>query len=402
MQMTKKEVIELLKRYEAGECSFIEEAFLDKAYIDMAMAEDMPPRLPDYHKVKRNVFAKLPTQGKKLYRIPSIIRYAAAVILLGGAIWAYTIFQHEGEDAPAAIPGITEATQIKPGSNKAILTIAGGKQIALSQSKTGVIINNSQITYSDGTNVDKSLSPSGRDAAGGEPSPLVRSGRERGVIQTLTATTPRGGQYQFVLPDGTKVFLNAESEISFPSTFNSNTRSVSLKGEGYFEVTKNPGKPFIVTVTGQQQVKVLGTRFNITAYPNESIKTTLAEGSVQLTGLSSNHPSKVIAKNQPVILKPDQQATLLSTGFGVKQVRAKNQIAWKDGLFVFRQTPLSEALTQIARWYNIPVDVQHIPSISINADISKTQALSELLAVLKEGTGINIVFTKERGLFFEH
>jgi transmembrane sensor len=374
MQMTEKEVRALLQRYDAGEATAEETAFLEQAYIRMALEEPMPSGMVDLEKVKNDIFTRLPVSRPRVVRLSFFFRYAAVIAIAGGMTWIYNILQIH-KNPKIAQTSIT-AAQILPGTNKAVLTTAEGMQVPLYEHKGGVAIRQGVATYDDGSMIGSGYTATGKDA-----------------VQHFTITTPRGGQYQVTLPDGTRVYLNADSKLSFPSRFSDTARIVALNGEGYFEVTKHAANSFIVQIDGRQQVKVLGTRFNVSAYPEEELTTTLVEGSVQLSS-----PNE---RTTTVMLKPDQQASLLPSGFTVRPVRARQQIAWKDGLFVFRQTSLPAALKQIARWYDIEVDVRDVPPIVINADISRAQTLADLLAVLKEGTGVNIVFTKERGMFFK-
>ena len=207
--------------------------------------------------------------------------------------------------------------------------------------------------------------------------------------QTATLSTPRKGQYKTTLPDGTRVWLNAESELKFPTQFTGTERLVELKGEGYFEVAHNAKKPFIVLSKGQR-VKVLGTKFNINSYTNEqNTKTTLVNGSVELSN----------DKNTASIrLKPGQQGELNSSKFTTKQVDTDIYIAWTANEFQFEGAPLVEVLRQLERWYDIDVDYSNVPSISVNGTISRQKKLSTVLYTLETITDLQFQLTKERRL----
>jgi len=162
----------------------------------------------------------------------------------------------------------------------------------------------------------------------------------------------RGEEYHLVLSDGTRVWLNSETKLKYPTQFASNIREVELEGEAYFEVTKNPKAPFIVK-TGQMDVKVLGTSFNISAYEDEeTVQATLVEGKVKVTphyGESSN-----------IILSPNDQAVFTKSNneITVREVDASMYSSWKEGVFAFDEEPLDEIMRKLARWYDIKVFFQ--------------------------------------------
>jgi transmembrane sensor len=189
-----------------------------------------------------------------------------------------------------------------------------------------------------------------------------------------TLSTPRGGQYQVVLSDGSKVWLNAASSLHFPTSFTGNQRVVELTGEAYFEVTKNKKKPFFVKV-GDMQVKVLGTHFNINAYSDESsIKTSLLEGSVK------------IAKGKVTgLLNPGEQAVLDNQNdkVEIKKVNMDEVMAWKNGIFQFDGADLTTIMRDISRWYNVEIVYDgEEPMRRFEGKISRTAQLSDVLKIL--------------------
>jgi transmembrane sensor len=262
---------------------------------------------------------------------------------------------------------------IAPGKNTATLTLANGKVINLSDAKTGVVVG-TELKYDDGTNVNSSSLPT----RGISP----RGGEKRSTM--LTASTPRGGTYQVVLPDGTKVWLNADSRISFPSIFMGDKRQVELEGEAYFEVSKiflkKGGRmPFIVMSKGQK-VEVLGTHFNISSYPDErSVKTTLLEGSVRV--------------NDEVVLKPNQQSVLTEKAILVKQVDVNLAIAWTNGDFMFRSEEIGDIMKEVERWYNVVVLYQDdsLATIKFSGNISRYKNVSALLDILQTTGQVHFV-----------
>jgi ferric-dicitrate binding protein FerR (iron transport regulator) len=298
---------------------------------------------------------------------PGWWRYAAAAVLilgLGTAIYLLTP-SHKQEQRLAA--GFKPAVDIAPGRNRATLTLADGTAISLDDAAIGSVArqgNSSIVKLSSGKLVYDLKGAAGTKA------------------QLNTMSTPKGGQYQLTLQDGTKVWLNAASSITYPAVFVDRVRRVQVKGEAYFEVAKNKTKPFIVDVDGQSSVEVLGTSFNINAYSDEGgTKTTLLEGSVRVLGPGGN----------PVILQPGQQA-VVEGGTGVSMragVDTEEVMAWKDGYFQFNGTSLSSVLRQLARWYDVDIDYgTHLPARTFVGEIPRDATLSQVLNVL-EKTGVH-------------
>ena len=242
---------------------------------------------------------------------------AVAAITLG--VWFYYAPRHSGEGRN---PGSAQyVNDIAPGKNTATLALANGKVITLSDAKLGVVIGD-DLKYNDG-------------------SEIASVPRNDEKVRTLAVITPRGGTYQITLPDGSKAWLNAASSIRFPASFSGLVnRKVVLDGEAYFEVSKNKKQPFVVQ-TKNQDVTVLGTHFNVSAYEDEhTVKTTLLEGSVNVNG---------------TILKPDQQSILINNKISVIPIDAQEAVAWKNGEFLFNKEPLGSIMNKISRWYDVEV-----------------------------------------------
>jgi transmembrane sensor len=255
---------------------------------------------------------------------------------------------------------------VAPGGNKAVLTLANGSTIVLDSAHNGVLAKqgNSIINKTgDGKLVYRASATADNE-----------------VPQINTVTTPRGGQYHIVLPDGSDVWLNAASSISYPTIFNGKTRRVEITGEAYFEVTKNAAMPFIVK-SPRAEVDVLGTHFNIMAYADEDVmKTTLLEGAV-----------KIIANGSSGILKPGQQAVLNNKDELSINNDADDEIAWKNGLFQFRGADIRSIMRQAARWYNVDVVFEgKVPVKQYTGRISRNVKASALLNMLKY-TGVNAI-----------
>jgi transmembrane sensor len=292
--------------------------------FDLNADESVDTQNPDqqvlnqvYARIKQQIHPVVPVKKTIKPLWPRFVAAASVVLVVGLGIYFYTT---QGT-APKAGFSLGAAKDIPPGKSAATLTLANGEVIQLSQAKNGVVINAKALVYDDGTEV----------------------GRTQAVTGVQTIATPRGGVYQVILPDGTKVWLNAASSLRFPSTFQGlASRKVDLVGEAYFEVSKNKVQPFVVS-TAKQAVTVLGTHFLISSYPDESVtKTTLLEGAV-----------KVSSGAEEKILVPGQQSVLNSNQLTIQPADVEEVMAWKNGDFVFKSEDLEGILKQVARWYDV-------------------------------------------------
>jgi ferric-dicitrate binding protein FerR (iron transport regulator) len=252
---------------------------------------------------------------------------------------------------------------VAPGRNTAVLTLPDGKAIDLSDSKTGVVIDASSLKYNDGEKL--SISSETGQLSGSK---------------AMRIATPRGGTYQVILSDGSKVWLNAASSIKFPASFRGlKQRSIELEGEAYFEIHKNKMQPFVVT-TRSQRVKVLGTHFNISSYADErNVETTLLEGAVQVCATDQRK-----ATEEQVILKPGQQSVV--SGFNridVKNVDVADIVAWKEGKFVFVRENVRSIMNKISRWYDVDVVYNgDVRNKALGGSVSRFKNVSEVLEML--------------------
>ena len=291
----------------------------------------------------------------------------AAAVLLLLACGTYFLIQdkvkQQSSKTIASIPTLNK--DVLPGRQGAILTLSDGKKVLLDSLGNGIVANQNgtKIILKNGLLV------------------YDKEGKSTGGMVYNTMSTPKGRQYQVRLPDGTQVWLNSESSITYPTLFAGNERKVEITGEAYFEVTKNPKMPFRVKMNGQAEVEVLGTHFNINAYTNEAaIKTTLLEGSVKIT----NGADKAM-------LEPGQQAQLNTANKIriVKSVDIEKIMAWKNGLFNFEGADLDEVMRQLSRWYDIDVAYEKgIPDIEFVGEVSKNVSLSGVLEGL-HGVGVH-------------
>ena len=289
-------------------------------------------------------------------------KYAVAAVLLTLIVGASIIFTFLGKKTDVQrIADLTTAANILPGGNKAILTLDGGREIALDDLKDGKLVEQ------EGTEINKTKGAIIYTAKNLPEKPGT-------PLQFNVLTTPRGGQYFVELSDKSKVWLNAASTIRFPTTFTGAERKVEMTGEAYFEIAPNRSAPFIVTSRGMQ-VKVLGTHFNINAYEDESnIKTTLLMGAIQVTKDSQSN-----------ILHPGQQAQVNAGGIIqiMNNVDTEQAVAWKNGEFQFNIADIESVMRQLQRWYNIDVAYEGKPDIHLVGTISRNVNLSNILKLLE-------------------
>jgi transmembrane sensor len=287
---------------------------------------------------------------------PRIAAAASIAVALSAGIWFYSNKYQ-----------VANVNDIEPGGNRATLTLNNGKTIQLSNAKTGLVIGENNLSYSDGTAIK---TETGATATNGR---LAADN-----LRLTTVSTPRGGTYQVHLPDGTKIWLNAASSLTYSVTPNeTGVRRVKLSGEAYFEVAKDKARPFLVQ-SKTQEVEVLGTHFNINTYDDEPIvKTTLLEGSVRII------PSET-ELNTGLTLKPNQQAILVGGKLMVQAVDATESISWKNGKFTFDREEISSIMRKVARWYNVQVVYQgNLNGIKLTGSVSRFENVSKLLEVLE-------------------
>lgn len=301
------------------------------------------------------------------------IQWAAAAMLIllavSGYWWYHTSPSNRGMVIHPPLPDLL------PGSNKAILTLGNGSTILLDSSRKGELAQqsgatifksgNGQIAYEKTAEASHSKSSEGHMHAGQDHSPVYN-----------TLTTPRGGQYKLVLSDGTGVWLNAASSITFPTAFTGRERNVQVTGEVYFEVAKNSLMPFRVQAK-EMEVTVLGTQFDISVYEDESTcNTTLLEGAV-----------KISTGDKQGLLQPGQQAQLNEKGHFkiVPAVDTDAVMAWKNGYFSFHHTDLKTVMRQLARWYDVSIEYRgDVPDMKFGGNIPRSANASQVLHMLEE------------------
>lgn len=306
------------------------------------------------------------SEPPRLRRLRKWLPYAAALFIAASAVTYFFLGERSNQE-PEIVNLKTD--DIAPGGNRAQLTLANGQTIDLSEEQGGIIISN-RITYLDGSDVVEERK---RAKEQGKDSP---SGTEKDKLTTnyYVLTTPKGGTYRLTLSDGSKVWLNAASTLKYPSQFSDNERIVELEGEGYFDIAKDAKRPFKVRSKGQE-IEVLGTGFNVSAYPDDpETKTTLVEGAIQVINLAS----KIVNR-----LSPGEQSMTQEATTTVRQVDPNHYTAWKDGRFYFDHTPFDEMIAQVARWYNIEVVYRKdIPKETFTGEMGRDLTLQAMLNLL--------------------
>jgi transmembrane sensor len=321
-----------------------------------------------YTNIKESIssYEHLRIKHRRQFILYKLAIAATVLLVISAGIWFYSS-NHKATAPKNVNPEAGMASIISPGRNKAILTLADGSRLSLTDSIDGKIADQGAIKISkEGgmlvyTNTDQLL-----------PSAEMMN----------TISTPRGGQYQVKLPDGTRVWLNAASSLKYPTVFNGKERMVQLSGEGYFEVAKNKDKPFKVLVTSaktagkEQVVEVLGTHFNLNGYEDEpEIRTTLLEGSVRV---SSSFTKKRL------ILSPGQESRFNNGNIAVENVNTAEAVAWKNGLFVFGNERIESIMRRVARWYDLEIRYEgKVTDEIFVGSVSRYENVSDILKPLQ-------------------
>lgn len=370
--MQDKQIIELINKYHDGTISPEGRTILESWYLKQASVNnyDLSKKDIDHNLeiIEKGLPLKYNTSLAMLW--PRSIAVAAILICISFGMYFYINYN---DDPNNGYVDIEIKKEIVPGSNKAILTLADGSKISLTDANSGDLVKENGIKITK--------------TADGQLVYEVRQTKEtqtdgsdyKDKITYNTLETPRGGQYQIILPDGSKVWLNAASILRYPSNFASHKeRKVELYGEAYFEVFKDKLHPFIVR-TNKQEIKVLGTHFNISAYSDESqVKTTLLEGSVMVYNPDIN--------GDKVKLIPGQQSVSDGKSIKVNSVDLEGVIAWKNGYFRFDDESLESIMSKISRWYNVDINWQDesVKSELFAAVTTRFVNVSNLLKMLEQ------------------
>jgi transmembrane sensor len=375
--MNREQAKELLDKYNNGSADARERALLEnwflqessKTHMDDDQGKFLLLKAQIWEETLRNAGLSTKRRGKKFRLWPSIAA-SVAIIGLAGALFFYFTSNKQ----PVAIR--MSSRDVAPGGTKATLTLSNGKQISLTDAENGSLAQQSgvKITKLADGQIVYSISSETEVSA------------DKQSIQENTISTPNGGKYAVILPDGSKVTLNAASSLTFPTAFSGGLREVKLDGEAYFEVAKNKNMPFIVS-SPLQKVRVLGTHFNINAYSDErTVRTTLVEGSVEV---STAAVSEVIVPGQQTEIGRNNLNKISK-----KHVDVDAETAWKDDVFSFDNADVKSVMRQISRWYDVEViyigqfpDEQFVGEISRKSNLSKVAKILELNNIRLEITG---------------
>ncbi len=358
----------LLEKYRQGTCSDTEKQLLAELFEQWHAEDNIQLTDAEQATAEAEMWARLRQQLKPVRRFP-VLKVAAAAVILAVLSFSTYYFLVKEDLAPEQQ---LQVNDVAPGGDKALLKLSNGRTVELRGDKNGIIVGAQGITYADGS-----------DALGGKDQLDDHQVRPANVI-----TTPPGGQYQMTLPDGSKVWLNAASSLSYPSRFGESERRVYLTGEAYFEVAHADGLRFVVE-TAHQEVNVLGTHFNVNVYEDEPLsRTTLLAGRVEVLNRETQKAQALL---------PGQQSELNGDKIAVKEVNAEEYIAWKDGSFQFNDTDLKSVMRQLSRWYNVEVvGLDRLPENRYNGKLPKDINLSKVLQVLELTSGLKFTINGER------
>ncbi|RZK59507.1 MAG: DUF4974 domain-containing protein [Pedobacter sp.] len=380
----KKNLENIIKKYVAGLATTEEISFLERYYDYLEKGENILDKITSSEFIELEdsnyeaIQAKI-EESKSNRKLIPFYRYAAAAIVL--LSFGTGFFYLANRKTVAVINPIAKekVLDIKPGVDKAILTLADGSKVILDENTDRKIVEKNGLIISK--------------TKDGQLIYTVSAVTDNKTIAYNTIQTAKGNQYQVRLPDGTRVWLNASSSLRYPETFFGNQRKVELTGEGYFEVAKDKVHPFIVkTISAlngvSQDVQVLGTHFNINSYMDEKvIKTTLLEGAVNVSNEKTTRT-----------LKPGEQSQLDANHISIIDADTDDETAWKNGLFRFNNSSLTIILNQLERWYDIKIDYSTVPNKRFNGMVPRKANISQVLKMLELTGNIGFKIEENRQL----
>lgn len=354
----------------AGELkSYLLQRFREEEQLPVAQHDVLAERL--LQNIHRQIIPAAAPVVPLYRRIWKRVAVAAMIAVTLGAGYLMLTRQQAENVEVAALPASRFGNEVAPGTNKAKLVLGNGEEILLEETADGAIVapENEHIYKRDAELV------------------YDRTNGRASATATNILSTPNGGQYKVVLSDGTRVWLNAASSLAYPAAFSGNKREVVLTGEAYFEVAKDEGKPFLVTVN-DMQVQVLGTHFNVKAYANDKhIMTTLLEGAVRVKKGTGS-----------VMLLPGQQASLNKQDGVLRSATGDPELAlaWKNGLLAFKNDALRDVMHTISRWYDVEVVYEagiDKEAIHVSGAMRKQEYISKALEILELTAGIHFKVT---------
>jgi transmembrane sensor len=334
----------------------------------LAANEHIPTDFTPYEHIARDI-SGLDRAPMRRARVLSLLRprwVAAAAFILIAGYGAFTLLRK-----PADKPQVAQQIDVQPGREGAILTRGDGSTVVLDSLHAGEItehngarmqVQQGQVSYANAT-----------------------ASNAENVYNTIT--TPNARTFHLLLQDGTEIWLNAGSSVTYPVVFTGKERKVKITGEAYFEVATAAGRPFLVNVNDRAEVEVLGTHFNVNAYADEAvIKAALLEGAIRVRS----------GEAHTAVLKPGQQAVIGKEGVSVAPADAEEVNAWRNGLFHFRKASVPDMMRQVARWYDVEVRFEGtIPERTFSGDIERKLSLQQVLDILRV-TRINYTIDNQK------
>lgn len=318
---------------------------------------------------RQDIIDKILTEREIKKQIKPVFLYYVAASLALLILGYFALFAPEKE---ASTVKVEKSIDLDPGENKAILTLSNGKKITLGDTGNGLLTEDGQAKI--------------YTSEKGALTYIAATETQQILINNIT--TPRGGQYHLTLSDGTNIWLNAASSLTYPSAFQKGKpRIVELSGEGFFEVTTNIKDPFVVRYANGMEAVVLGTSFNINSYTDEKATyTTLINGSLSVQNLLEKKD----------ILRPGQQSVLSNGKTKIVPADIEEIVAWKEGWFLFNRLELQAILRQLSRWYNIDFDIAGtIGNKQFSGIVSKSNNISEVLKIM-ENTGVTFTLKDQK------
>lgn len=371
----------LIRKYEQGALSDAEKKELDNWYHSFddqqttvtdlpqgsveELSERIGNRLQESLAAAEENLEPVSRKNNGKWRRPAAAA-AFVLIFLSGAVYYFIRPDQTVVEQPLVLSAPVPAGDVAPGGNKAMLTFDDGSVIILDSANNGILGEQGEVKVKK---LDNGLVAYQTNNGG----PAIE---EKVFYNTIS--TPRGGEYQVTLSDGTKVWLNAASSIRFPTAFRGSERQVQITGEVYFEVARNEAKPFKVSA-GKSAIEVLGTHFNVNAYDDEvQVRTSLLEGAVKVFAADES-------EQQVKVLRPGQQARMTKSGRinVVNNIDTEEVMAWKNGLFVFKSTDLRSIMRQIARWYDVDIEYKGNVGMQFTGQITRNNNVSKVLEMLE-------------------
>lgn len=373
---------QLIARYKAGTCTEEEKELVEAWYTSLP---DQPLDVPEEEMLRDFLtgYGMLERSARhQSYRQLYWTVAASMLLLTGIGLFLYQYIPDNNNVQQQAV-----LDDVPPGTNRATLTLADGRTVTLDEAQEGIIIADENITYIDGSLLDVMLS-------GVEAGPNTQYSIP--TSQYAILTTPKGGTYQITLPDGSNVWLNAATTLKYPPRFDADQRRVEISGEAYFSVAKDSKRPFKVISDGQE-IEVLGTEFNVSAYEGETeTRTTLVQGAVRLSpsgGTGRVRPSA--DRGRSFDLKPGEQAIAIGGSFTKEKVDLEPYIAWQKGDFHFSED-LESVMKQVGRWYDVEIEFrdESLKKVFVSGSVLRSRPLSELLTLLEDLTGAKFTVMK--------